>query len=287
MIVTLPPGSTHLAALSLTGWTRRTGDPANVLRGVVVVKGLYTMESTGSPRIAVPATSAAPVVTSDSGEAIKNGADEEIGYDLRYEADIALEKAHVDIVVEGWTSKFGGSVQVAGETWASRAPDNLMPQPPDPDTQRNLFGWLSRTRDPRAKSTAWTGPDSLPSGYEPGLNNFSRRGAGFTAPTTRSSLPAGATVTVTRGTSASATETLTFTLPSSPVRSARLRAYCGHGPDRPRRWSIVQVIPLVADTLLIRPVGSPPTATLLWRASWRHDAVPKEYWRAVQILEGT
>lgn len=288
MIVTLPPAATHLAAISLTGWTRRPADAGPVLRDAVVLKGLFTLATTSGTRVAEPAAGPAGIVFADEGSIVFADDDpsKPNGYDLTHEADLALEKAHADLVVQGWHSTAGGCLLVDGQPWMSRQPDDL--PGPDPDTRRNLFGWLSKTHPKRLIEAPQKDP--LPDAYHPGFNNFCRRDDGFTAPTTKTALPPGATVSISRKICSSATDpdAFVFRLPTSlAAYTARLRAYCGHGPDKRRRWRVVDEVPLVPDTLIVRP-GPPasPTATVLWRASWRHDAAPDQHWRAIEILEG-
>ncbi len=278
MIVTLPAAATHLTAISLTGWTRRPGDGGPVLRGALVLKGRFRLDAPdgdpGAPLVARPGA-ASEIVVADQGVPADGG------YDLRYEADIALEKEHADVVVQGWHSTAGGCVGIAGENWLSRPADPALTA--DPDTARNLFGWLSKTHPDRA--VAVVRKDPLPDAYRPRFNEFSRTGAGFTRPTTKAQLPAGATVTVSRRPCGTADpEPFTFRLPASLAHTARLRAYCGHGPDKAPRWRIVGAVPLVPDTLVVAPAD--PAATVLWRGSWRHDLVPDEHWRAVDVLAG-
>ncbi|MEV4351501.1 hypothetical protein AB0J83_44160 [Actinoplanes sp. NPDC049596] len=251
MIVTLPPGATHLAAVHLTG------EVGNVLTDVVVLKGSFTL-----PPL-TPAGAAAGIVFADSGSPSGGG------YDLTYEADIALTKAHVDIVVEGWPSTTGGCVRVGGVPWSSRPAGALTV---DPDAGRNLFGWLSRTSAPRRADTTGAA-----------FGNFSRRGDGFTAAAGQTALPPGALVRIERTSCSAGGTGLEFRLPGTSY-TARLRAYCGHGPDKARRWRVVGEKPLVADTLIVRPADS--TATVLWRGSWPHDLTPDAFWRAAEIRGG-
>jgi hypothetical protein len=278
VIVTLPPATTHLAAISLTGWTRRAGDGGPVLRGALVLKGRFSLDAPagdpGAPLVATPA--AAPeLVLADRGSVVTGG------YDLVYEADIALEKEHADVVVQGWRSTVGGCVGIAGANWLSRPADTALTA--DPDTARNLFGWLSRTHPDRAVPVVPKVP--LPDAYRPRFNHFSRNGAGFTRPATTAQLPAGATVTVSRTPCGTPDPSpFTFRLPASLAHTARLRAYCGHGPDKAPRWRIVGEVALIPDSLIVAPAER--AATVLWRASWRHDLVPDEQWRAVDVLAG-
>jgi hypothetical protein len=280
MIVQLPATASHLAAISLTGWTRRPGEAVPVLRGAVVLKGGFTVQEDpaggpAAPLVAVPATKPPDIVVADEGTVAANG------FDLEHEADIALEKAHADVVVLGWTvGAAGGCVRIGAEDWLRREP--TLPKT-DPDTNRNLFGWLSKTHQHRRIDAPKQEP--LPDAYDAGFNNFARHGDGFTMPTTRPQLPADATVTISKqvcGVADSAP--LNFRLPRTLAYTARVRAYCGHGPDRAPRWRIVDEIPMATDTLIVTPAGN--RFTVLWRANWRHDKAPEAYWRLIQILPG-
>lgn len=287
MIVTLPRTASHLDAASLTGWTRPVpgGDPE--LRGAVVLKGTFTLH--GQPGTTLSPTAAAagqPIAYADTGDLVKD-ADTGVvtGFDLRYEADVALEKARADVVVAGWPSTAGGCVTVGGQAWLSRAEDEDVET--DRDTARNLFGWLPRSD--RARAVEAPQQDPLPDAYTPAFNNFSRTDLGPVSttppePQPGHELPPGTEVRISRQRCGVDDATaLTFTLPVTTY-TARLRAYCGHGPDRAPRWRIVDELPLTPDTLIVSPADG--TVMILWRASWAHGAVPEEHWRAVEIREG-
>lgn len=285
MIVQLPSEPLYGAAY-LNGWTRSTPGGAEVLRGVVVVKGAYDLVADGTEvrrMVASTDPGRATIVFSDQGAALPDAK----GYDLTYEADIALEKARTDIVVEGQVSgATGGAVQVDGDVWIRRG--NMLST--SNDTGRNLFGWLSKTADPRKIDVTGFPPvppadKQLPDQYDAGFNNVHQRGGAFSTPGNRNlvALPATGTVEVFKEPDPSDDDTgYAFRLPGLTL-TARLRAYCGHGPDQAPFWRVVEEVDLDADTLVVVPATH--SASLLWRAHWSHDSVPTDFWRKVQILQ--
>jgi hypothetical protein len=294
VIVQLPPAP-HLAAASLTGLTRRDTDPGSVLRGAVVVKAAFDLETRpgaapGAPRAAVPRRAATAIEYADDGSKIVDPDERDlekkeqgIGFDLRYEADTALEKLWTDIVVAGWMQEeYGGCVRVNGVVWRKRQSG----LPAERDTERNLFGWLSKTEAPRClKKSGDSVKGELPTNYDPGFSNFSRRGHGFSSAGDhhKAPLPSYGTVAIFATYAGRGDPSYAFILPDLAL-TARLRAYCGHGYDRAAYWRIVGTVPLRADTLIVYP--DQDRATVLWRASWDHDLVAPETWRLVQILPG-
>lgn len=290
MILTLPRAASHLDAASLTGWTRPVPDEDPELRGAVVLKGAFTLHGEpGTTLSPTAAASAEPIAYADAGKVVTTEGPPVVvvGFDVWSEADVALEKARADVVVAGWPSAAGGCVHVAGESWLSRAADGGFTR--DQDTDRNLFGWLPRSNPMRAVDAPRQAP--LPDAYTPSFNNFSRADLSPVSPTPPSpspqpgrELPAGNEVRISRlPCGVDDADALTFTLPTAAY-TARLRAYCGHGPDRAPRWRIVDELPLTPDTLIVSPAHR--TATVLWRTSWPHHAVADEHWRAVEILQG-
>lgn len=294
MIVVLRTSARHLSAISLTGWTRPVEGTSPAKRGVVVLKGAFTLS--GAPGEALetePAAAPPEIVVADEGAVIPDEDEDRSpkDFDLRYEADTALEKAHADVVVKGWVgSSTGGldapgspgaavaTVNIAGDVWARRTVG--LPGP-DADTGRNLFGWLSKARSPRRIEAPKKQP--VPDSYHAGFNNFSRRGPDFSAPS-QAGLPDGAEVTVRKSTAGGTSTDFAFRLPASLAHTARLRAYCGHGVDKPRRWRVVERIPMLPDTLIVDPEAS--AVTILWRAGWSLDLAPGEAWRMVEVLPG-
>lgn len=292
MIVQLPPAR-HLAAAALTGLTRRETDPVSVLRGAVVVKAALDLVTPpgadpGAPRAAVPGRAVAAIEYADDGckivdpdEPDQEKKEKGIGFDLRYEADTALEKQWTDIVVAKWIQEHrGGCVRVNGVVWRRRQRG----LPAERDTERNLFGWLSKTEAPRClEDSGDPVKDELPAGYDPSFHNFSRRGHGFSTAGDRhkAPLPSHGTVAIFTNYAGRGDPSYAFVLPDLAL-TARLRAYCGHGYDRAAYWRIAGSVPLRADTLIVHPEQD--RAIVVWRGSWPHDLVPHGAWRMVQIL---
>lgn len=286
MIVQLPPGRAQ-GAVALTGWTRSSSDAVPVMSGAVVLKAAYdlVLDDEGVRRCVPAADEARAVICfADEGEPVADG------FDLWREADTALEKAWTDVVVEGCTAgATGGSVHVEGLRWLRRADVPLTDiTTARPDAARNLFGWLPKSEPPRALEDV----DSavLLDDYDASFNNVLRRGGAFTQPGARheAPLPSGGTVEVHRTADPDPDPEddapYAFVLPDLD-HTARLRAYCGHGPDRAPHWRVVSEVPLVPDTLVVAPDRD--AATVVWRASWDHAAVPADAWRKVQVLQGS
>lgn len=248
----------------------------------VVVRTSYDLVADGgNPRLMVPTNDAArhAVVYADEGtEILELNADgdlEAVEFDITYEADIALEKDQVDIVVERFRGSppVTGSVTVDGTIWLSRAGDLS-----GRDVDRNLFGWHRRDEGPRAITSDTTLPGNAMDGYGPIFNNVYRRSNGFLRPVANNaSLPPGGTVTITN-----ADDTYSFVLPDPLGLQARYFTYCGHGTDKLPFWNPSALIDLRADTLIVAPVDN--TAVLLWRGSWDFAAHDPALYRSIQIL---
>lgn len=211
---------------------------------------------------------------------------ERLEFDLLREADLALDKARTDIVVEGLGGAAAlGAVQVDGQTWLTRAATT----PPARDTNRNLFGWQSRTEPPRQGVLSNTfdpaTQGALPDGDTAVFNNVYRRSTGFATPGNRNTaaLPSDALVEVFLNDTASGSPTFAARLPKL-ARAMRLRLFCGHGPDLAARWRILPRPDLTPDTLVLRPESR--TAEVVWRGRWPAALASADRYRAVQIREG-
>ncbi|MDQ0322151.1 hypothetical protein QO002_004357 [Pararhizobium capsulatum DSM 1112] len=264
----------------LNGWTAAPVDVES-FSGVIVVKAAYDLIDTGgAQRTMVRSSDAArsAIVFQDSGTPVSDG------YVLTREADIALQKACVDIVVKGWGgTDVEGHVQIDGTEWLTRAPGAAGPG----DFNTNLFGWHSRTEDNRSFNGVFPSDDfsHLPPGFAAKFNNFYRRSDGFT-PLPESlahELPSGKIVRIVRK-DVTGDASYAVALPDLSMK-ARLRAWCGDCPDEPKRWCIVDTIALSPDTLIIDPVGH--TAEILWRGRFDWHAVPEGKWRLAQVMEGS
>ena len=278
MIVQLPATAHHLAAIHLSGPTRASSLSGQVTRGVLVLKGTWTLVGGDAEDLTPVPTTSAPSI--DFADHDTKTAD---GVDLHRDGDVALEKAHADVVVVGWAGPGrSGVVTVDDARWMKRDADPPL-DPQDADARQNLFGWTRRTEQPRAMTIVEPFTRDLPPSYTRGYNNFSRSGGRFTQ-TLGDRLPSGKTVTVTAVTESTGhTDHVSFGLPDL-VRTARLRAWCGHGPDRAPFWRVVDDVELVPDTLIVDPANR--QATTLWRASWRDDLVDPDHWRLVQVIPG-
>lgn len=282
MSVQLPPGA-PLGALLLRGWTRRAGEAAPVLRDVLVVKGAYdVVAGEGGTHRAVPVADPARVepAVGDTGSVVVQAGDE-VGFDLVAEADTALEKARTDVVVEGrLAGATGGEVRIDGAVWLRRADTGDTTR----DLGRHLFGRLPRSDAPRRSDATDFDPAAspLPATYSPAYNNMYRRGGAFSTPGDRNTaaLPSAGLVEVFRTPDASDAP-FTVRLPDLALR-ARLRAWCGHGPDEPPFWQLVDEVEPVPDTLVLAPDAG--TASVVWRGGWRSDLVPVDRWRSIQVL---
>jgi hypothetical protein len=287
MITLLPEpgtyGATVVAGLVNTGDEDPTNDvPPEKMRGVVVLKATYDLEANGAgPRRPVLAGGTAPhaIRFSDVDPVVVD--DQVVGTVFVAEADIALEKARTDIVVEGLIAgSDGGLVKINGTVWLQRDKGAA----PDGDVATNLFGWHGRGEDNRKLSVgAWVKAppgDWLPPVNTAHFNNFYRRSDKFTAPGNVVPLPLGGTVVINNKVDETGTS-YSFTLPTDNF-SARVRTFCGDCPDKPNRWCIAEAFALVPDTLIVKPAAN--TATVIWRGGWDWDSHPTESYRAVEIL---
>lgn len=195
---------------------------------------------------------------------------QELSFDVTYEADVALAKNRTDIVVEGFlTATDAGAVVVNGTTWLLRTP----PPAGDADSARNLFGFQQRTRATRV-STAGDTSD---------FANYHRRGDGFSAPGNAGPLPSGGLVEIHQDSDTSGDPDYAFTLPDL-THGARLRVYCGHGPDVAPHWRIVPLADPRPDTLIVHP--GTHRAEILWRTDFAADLNPADTYRKIQIRQG-
>ncbi|MGD9749806.1 MAG: hypothetical protein AB7W59_02305 [Acidimicrobiia bacterium] len=199
--------------------------------------------------------------------------------DVLRENDFAVAKARADVIVEGHlTGAHGGRVTVDDRPWLSREM-NAKAASVGADTARNLFGWHQRTEPGRYPDE---GTEPLPKQlYAPMLNNVYRRTPGFFDLGIQAELPPGALVRVYQSPVGSG-EAYAFHLPSTRYE-ARLRSAGADCPDQPRRWAIVKVLPMRADTLIVRPGAD--EAELIWRANWWLDDIDQTGLRVVQIVE--
>ncbi|MGV8937559.1 MAG: hypothetical protein ACOH2J_10580 [Allorhizobium sp.] len=269
----------------LNGWTVASAGGAESRSGVIVVKAAYKLATMGGPhKILVRSTEANrfAIVYQDIGDPIEDG------YTLRREADIALQKARVDIVVKGWGgANVQGEVRVDGEQWLFRAAASVGPA----DLGLNLFGWHSRSETPRQPDTdehfTPQPNDQLPPEYGPEFNNFYRRSPGFTATADLPAmLPSGKVVAIRR--TVGGKKFIRRILLPDLAMKARLRAWCGDCPDEPRRWCIVDTIDLRPDTLIVDLVNpAAGTAEILWRGQFDWNAVADGRWRLAQVMEGS
>lgn len=209
-----------------------------------------------------------------------------LDFDLVREADLALDKAFSDIVVEGLSqTTTGAAVTVDGSIWFVRAPETARRR----DTDRNLFGWQGRTEPPRSTVLSQTydrdHDGALPHGDTAVFNNVFRRSTGFSAPDGRNQapLPSGGLVRVFLNQAATGAAAFAVRLPALAM-AMRLRVYCGHGPDQAPRWRILPRPNLVPDTLVLRPQKR--TAEILWRGRWPAALSPTDTYRAVELRGG-
>jgi hypothetical protein len=279
MITLLPEPGTYGAAV-VTGLVNTA---AEQMRGVVVLKATYDLTGDGTvPRRPVLAPGKGPheIRMTDAGLPIivQNAV---VDFTLHAEADVALEKARTDIVVEGWvTFGHGGTVRVNGALWLSRSAI----APLLGDANDHLFGWHGRGEDGRALTDdAWqkTPPaDLLPPQYTPLFNNFYRRSLGFQAPGNTVPLPSGAGVAIHKREDET-DAAYAFNLPTDRF-TARVRTFCGDCPDKPNRWCIAESFALSPDTLIVKPAAN--RATVIWRGGWDWARHPVDSYRAVEIL---
>jgi len=282
MNLQLPDPKSYGGAV-LTGWTVASAGGAESLSGVIVVKAAYDLvDNGGAQRVMVRSSNLerSAIVFQDVGGPAGQG------YHLQREADIALQKARVDIVVTGWGgSSTHGWVKIDSDDWVSRTAASSAVG----DVATNLFGWHSRTDTPRkidTDSLFMPQPgDQLPPQYAPMFNNFYRRSLGFDVPDAdkTQALPSGKIVDIS-STAAGNEKTYSFRLPDLRLK-ARLRAWCGDCEDAPKRWCIVDTIALIPDTLIVDPDSH--TAEILWRGRFDWNAVGDGAWRLAQVMEGS
>jgi hypothetical protein len=210
---------------------------------------------------------------------------ENLLFDVQREADIALEKARTDIVVEGY--RFGttdGAVVVDGAPWMIRAATT----PLGLDTSRNLFGYQPRLDDDRAIPVAAdfvpAAGDKLPPEYSGIFNNFYWRSDDFTTPLNRnlSPLPSTGQVDIFKAADLSG-DAYSFTLPDLDL-TARYRFHDGTLPDHAHCWRTTELGAMRPDTLIVEPDTN--RATILWRVNWDAAAQPFEAYRRVEITQG-
>ncbi|MEM6932149.1 MAG: hypothetical protein AAF526_01050 [Pseudomonadota bacterium] len=209
----------------------------------------------------------------DGGELFPSTLDEDefLLFHVTREADTALEKDRTDLVVEGFISGSDtGTLVVDGSDWLTRT---IPPGDPFPDTTLNLFGYQPRSSSDREAIRDDTSD----------FANFHRRGVPFNDVGLGASLPSGGIVEVYQGADRSGDPDYALTLPDLE-RAARLRVYCGHGPDEAPYWRQVEIGDMRPDTLIIRPTEN--QAEILWRIHWDADLEPLDSYRSVQIREG-
>ncbi len=301
MNIQLPDPNSY-GGVVLSGWTVSAAGGIEKQSGCVIVKAAYDLIDTGSAArtmIRSLVKSRSDIVFADDGAPIIDSKgttdpsdDKVVGYDLEREADIALQKARTDIVVEGWGgANVAGRVRVDGIEWLSR----LATATGAPDVSENLFGWHSRTEAGRKTATADTfmpvPGDQLPPEYGPIFNNFYRRSVGFSAiaSSQAQALPSGKTVGIVK-TAGAVDTSYAFALPDLAM-NARLRCWCGDCEDKPGHWSIRDTIPLVPDTLIVEPDAN--SAEIIWRGrfDWDEPGVAPNTrksieWRLAQVMEG-
>ncbi|MCW4464560.1 hypothetical protein OK351_03440 [Glutamicibacter sp. MNS18] len=292
MIIQLP-NQPHLAASLAAGPVQRGQAPHYAL----ILKGAYQLPAADGDGIRqmVPAPDPAHAAITFADEA---GTVHGTGY----QSDMALRKARCDISIAGWldTPAAGsrgmeGSLSVASRVWFTRRTADTTAPPDDPDAVRNLFGWQPRTLPPRAITPAPPDDDPvLPAHYTAGFENSHRRTAPSHSPHFRTpgnnntaDLPAGSLIDIRQWRHGNETEAASYRLrsPHALLYTAQLRAWCGHGPDKARHWTVVTQCPLRCDTLAVYPAAH--RAVLLWRCDWDSTLVPAAHWRKVQVLEGS
>lgn len=284
MIIATPDDRRYGAA-SLAGVTQPAAFGAETARGVLLVKAAFDLVDSGGIALEMRMRRDSPlaqIVYSDGGTLFVQDGEQVL--DVTYEADIALEKSHADIVVEGHmpgADPASGLVLVGGAEWLRRTAVGL-----SRDTARNLFGWQPRMALGRAIAVDedfepdFEHADVLPPQYNAHFNNVHRRGDGFTA-SSGVSLPPGALVEIFQTTDQSDTA-FALRLPDIML-TARLRSYCGHGPDAAPYWRITPLGAVPADTLIVSPDAA--RALMLWRLGWPADLRPADTHRKIEIFE--
>ncbi|NAZ14728.1 hypothetical protein GT020_01415 [Glutamicibacter soli] len=291
MIITLPstsPAQHHLSAALACGKIQRGATD----RLALILKAAYDLgqPQAGDIHPALPAGSPEPVAESDETAA---------GFGTGAQCELSLRKQRSDVIVAGWLSDLAapvhgieGHVRVAEQDWLTRRTPDEAQVPADGDAQRNLFGWQPRNLAPRRLAPNPPEDDPLlPANYTADFENSYRRSATgpvFDAPADRNAgpVPASTVIELAQWVHGHPTEAISYRLrtPAVPGYTAQLRAWCGHGPDTARHWSVAGRIALRCDTLVVHPARH--RAVLLWRGDWDRELVTPAHWRAVQILEG-
>lgn len=291
MIITLPttiPAQNNLSASLACGKVQR-GAPDRL---ALVLKASYDLGQPQSDGIrpAVPAGTPEPVAEADQTPS---------GFGTGAQCELSLRKLRCDMVVAGWLSTpatpvrgMEGYVRVAGLDWLTRSTPDAAQVPSEGDAVRNLFGWQPRDLDPRRLNPNPQDDDPLlPDNYSADFENCYRRSAAgpvFATPANRNtgSVPAATLIELAQWVHGHAAEAVTYRLrtPAFPDYAAQLRAWCGHGPDKARFWSVAGRIALRCDTLVLHPAAG--RVRLLWRCDWDRELVNPAHWRAVQVLEG-
>jgi hypothetical protein len=207
---------------------------------------------------------------------------EDLVYDLKREADLAMGKSVADVVVHGWGASTDAAVVVDHHTWLTRdLPEDLALHADDypPDVTRHVFGWQARGEGARAQAAE--------DGDAVAHANVYRRTTGFGSPHLGTALPSAGLVEVHTDshdpTASDGEPALSVRLPDLDV-GLRLRVYCGHGPDEAPRWRIVPRDDLVPDTLVLRP--GQHRAEICWRQRWSLADQDPDSYRSVQIRAG-
>nr|WP_298248526.1 hypothetical protein [uncultured Halomonas sp.] len=204
---------------------------------------------------------------------INNDPDMTIDIDVTYEADTALSKSRADIIVLGFISASGeGAVVVDGSPWMTRTPP--LPDSPDADMTRNLFGF-----EPRQGTSRQDEADDFSA-----FASMHRRGPGvFVDPGTGAGLPSRKLVEIYQRSDTTGDPDYALRLPDLE-QGIRLRVYCGHGPDEAPYWRKVNRGLMQPDTLIVDPGAH--WAVILWRCHWPADLEPMDRYRKVQIHAG-
>lgn len=275
--------SRYVGAL-VTGLVRSGG--IERLHAAVVIKASYELVETGvNTYRAAPLPDSDPIMFADEGTTYPKTIDGQTYtlFDTRYEADIAVEKARADIIVEGWLNPARqGAVLVDGALWMTRNGAGT-----DPDTRRNLFGWQPKMQGGRKPTIPEdfvpTPGAQLPPGYTPSFNNAHRRGAPFSVTgAIRAEIARDAHIEIHRTANHSDDNPLSISLNMAPMK-ARYRTYCGHGPDKPHIWAITALPRPRLDTVILAPDSDGLTA--IWRTGFDPAANDASAYRAIQIFE--
>lgn len=255
-----------MADLGVTRFTARDGVPPII--GRVVGPADFSVRP-GPPEAQILTVDGQVFPLADIAADDTGANDQDLSFDLTSEADTALQKDRADIIVTGFGTQ-EGTVRVDGATWLTRNP--ALPFAPDADAGRNLFGFQPRLGAPRRGQA----------GDLAAFTAFHRRGGIFGDAGTGVALPSGGLVEIFRSLDTSGAADYALRLPDLG-RVARLRVYCGHGPDTPPRWRKVALGPMRPDTLILHPGSN--RAQILWRCHWAADLEPEDRYRSIQIAE--